>query len=129
MENSMFQTPSHQSDAVIDTAKEIKSLDSLMMVLCDGTLSNTGWDNGMIGCMGKVIKRALHRQVCTLHFIGKRRFSAEKLNNLTIKFMFCTPSYILSKSFKSSMDLAFSYCPVSNSRNLASFKPPPSYYF
>ena len=62
-----------QADAVIDTAKEIKSLDSLMMILCDGTLSNTGWDNGMVACMEKVIKRALHRQVCTLHFIGKQK--------------------------------------------------------
>ena len=41
---------------------------ALEAVGCDGTVTNTGWKNGIIRCLERKIERPLQWIICLLHF-------------------------------------------------------------
>lgn len=63
--------------ATYNVLKEFESVDTIEAILIDNTASNTGWSNGMIINLEKLLDRKVHPCGCGLHF-----------NELPWRFMF-----------------------------------------
>ena len=55
------------ADDLIEILGEYESKDSLMAICCDGTATNTGWQDGMVAHTERDLQRKLLLLICLLH--------------------------------------------------------------